>query len=180
MIARYKAGCEETTMQKRALQGSSAFLLLLAALLIAACAPVFPREVMDRVDHHLSFRDLQSNPDQFKGTWTMFGGEIIAVKNEQDGTSIEVLQKPLDSDGRPLDTDKSDGRFLIHTNQYLDAAVYQPGRPITIIGEVAGYKTMQIDEISYRYPLLDEKFIHLWKPSAGPHFFFGIGVSSHI
>ncbi len=167
-------------MYKSTMRGSSAFFILLAALLFTACAPVFPREAMDRIDQHLSFRNLQSNPDQFKGTWAMLGGNIIAVNNTQDGTSIEVLQKPLDSDGRPLDTDYSEGRFLIHTVQYLDSAVFLPGRPITIIGEVSGYKIMQIDEISYRYPLLEEKLIHLWKPSAGPQLFFGIGVSGHM
>jgi outer membrane lipoprotein len=135
---------------------------------------------MDRVDQHLSFRDLQSDPDRFKGTWAMLGGNIIAVKNKEDNTSIEVLQKPLDSDGRPLDTDYSEGRFLIHTVQYLDPAVYQPGRPITIIGEVSGHMIMDIDKMSYRYPLLDEKFIYLWKPSAHPQLFFGIGVSGHM
>jgi len=33
------------------------------------------------------------------------------------------------------------------------------GRPITIIGEIVGDKIMPIDEIMYRYPLLDEKLI---------------------
>ena len=110
----------------------------------------------------------------------MLGGEIIAVKNAVDGTSIEVLQKPLDNDGRPLETDISEGRFLIHTDQFLDSAVYQPGRPITVIGEIDGYKIMPIDEIMYRYPLLDEKFIQLWRLSPGPRFFFGIGLSGRV
>ncbi len=162
------------------MRGSSALFLLLAALPIAACAPVFPREAMDRVNRHLSFKDLQGNPDQFKGIWAMLGGDIIEVKNAQDGSSIEVLQKPLDSDGRPLETDNSEGRFLIHTERFLDSAVYLPGRQITVIGEVGGYEIMQIDEIMYRYPLLDEKFIHLWRPYAGPQFFFGVGVSGHM
>ncbi len=167
-------------MHQSTMRGSSAFFILLAALLFTACAPVFPREAMDRVDQHLSFKNLQRDPDQFKGTWAMLGGDIIAVENAQDGTSIEVLQKPLDSDGRPLDTDYSEGRFLIHAVQYLDPAVYHPGRPITVIGEVTGSRIMAIDKMSYRYPLLDEKFIYLWKPSAGPQLFFGIGVSGHM
>ena len=40
-------------------------------------------------DRHLSFSDLQSDPDLFKKTWAMLGGKIIAVRNAVDITSIE-------------------------------------------------------------------------------------------
>jgi hypothetical protein len=35
---------------------------------------------------------------------------------------------------------------------------------------------MPLDETMYQYPLLAAKALHLWKPSSGPHFFFGVGV----
>jgi len=135
---------------------------------------------MDRVDGHISFRELQSDPDRFKGVWVMLAGVIIAVRNAQEGTVINILQKPMDSDGRPLDTDASEGRFLVRTGQFLDSAIYHPGRLITVIGEVSGNEIRPIDEIRYRYPVLNEKFLHLWRPSSGPLFFFGVGASGHI
>jgi len=64
--------------------------------------------------------------------------------------------------------------------RFLDSAVYQPGRLIAIIGEIGGNKIRPIDEIMYRYPLLDEKFVYLRRPSAVPRFFFGIEVSGSV
>lgn len=154
--------------------------LCAVAALMAGCAPPFPREAMDKIDRRLTFRELAAAPDAHKGVWVLLGGAIISVKNTQEGTLLEILQKPVDSDGRPLDTDASEGRFLAVTDQYLDAAVYQPGRSIGVIGEVTGRQAMPLDEIMYTYPLLRVRALHLWKPYSGPRFFFGIGVSGRI
>jgi outer membrane lipoprotein len=81
-------------------------------------------ETLNRVDRHISFKELQADPEKFKGAWVMLGGVIIASKNTKEGTAIEILQKPVDNDGRPLDTDATEGRFLVQTDQFLDTAVY--------------------------------------------------------
>jgi outer membrane lipoprotein len=154
--------------------------LIAGVLSLYGCAPPFPREAMDRVDRRVSFRELLAAPDAHKGTWVMLAGVIISAKNSKEGTLIEILQKPEDSDGRPLDTDTSEGRFLVTTDQYLDSAVYHEGRLIGVIGEVAGQKTMPLDEIMYNYPLLNARAMHLWRPQSGPHFFFGIGISGRM
>jgi outer membrane lipoprotein len=155
-------------------------VILAAGLWAAGCAPTFPREVTDRIDRRVSFKELQGDPEKFKGTWVMLAGVIISSRNAKEGTLIEILHKPMDSDGRPLDTDETQGRFLVQSEEFLDSAVYHRGRVITVVGEVAGGKTMPIDETTYQYPLLTAKALHLWRPSTGPQFFFGIGVSHRI
>jgi outer membrane lipoprotein len=167
-------------MIERNLRLRGLVFLLVAGTWISGCAPVFPRELTDRVDRHVSYKELQSDPDKFKGTWLMLGGVIVSSKNIKEGTLIEVLQQPLDNDGRPLNTDRTEGRFLVQSDQFLDSAVYHPGRLITFVGEVIGRKAMLLDEITYQYPLLADKASHLWSPSTGPHFFFGIGVSGRM
>ncbi len=156
------------------------FRLLAAGAVIAGCAPVFPREALDRVDRRVAFKELQSDPDKFTGAWVMLAGVIIDSSIVKEGTHIEILQKPMDGDGRPLDTDATEGRFLVQTDQFLDPAIYRQGRLITVIGVVAGKESMPIDEIVYQYPLLNAKGLHLWRPSYGPRFFFGIGVSGRM
>jgi outer membrane lipoprotein len=157
-----------------------AVLLLAAGLWSAGCAPTFPRQVTDRVDRHVSFKELKADPGKFKDAWLMLGGVIVSSRNTKEGTYLEILQKPLESDGRPVDTDETEGRFLIQTEEYLDSAIYHRGKMITVVGEVAGQKTMPLDETTYQYPLLSAKALHLWAPSSGPHFFFGVSVFQRL
>ena len=167
-------------MIRQARQTAVLLFLLTAGALLAGCGPVFPKDALERVDRHVSFKELQADPEKFKGAWLMLAGVVISSKNTKEGAVIEVLQKPMDGDGRPLDTDMTEGRFLIQTDQFLDSTVYHGGRLITVIGEVVGQKTAPIDEIRYQYPLLNAKALHLWRPSTGPQFFFGVGVSGRM
>jgi len=148
----------------------------IAASVVAACAPPFSRELLDKIEKNVPFAALQKEPERFSGKLMMVGGTIVDTKNLKEGTQIEVLQKPLDGEGRPEPTDETGGRFLVVTQTYLDAAVFHRGRSVTIIGEVTGSKVQPLDEIAYRYPVLTAKELHLWSPYAGPRFSVGVGV----
>jgi outer membrane lipoprotein len=152
-------------------------LAAVAALLLAGgCAPPFSQAARDQVDRTITFNELRSEPDRYKGKWVMLAGVIIGARNTQEGTFIEVLQRPMDRSGEPLDTDATEGRFIISSVKFLDAAVYHGGRLITVIGEVAGVKVKPLGEIEYRYPVVEARELHLWDPGSGPHFMFGVGV----
>ena len=155
-------------------------VLLFAIFMTGGCAPPFPRDTLDKVNRNISFQELKRDPEQYKGARVMLGGMIIASKNAKGGTLIEILQKPLDTNGRPLETDMTEGRFLVQSTAFLDSAVYHQGRLITVIAEVIGRKELPLDEIIYPYPLLTVKDLHLWSPSTGPRFIFGIGVSHQL
>ena len=152
------------------------FCALFALLLTGACAPPFPQQMLARVYKNLSFKELQKNPDNHKGAWVMLGGMIVATRNTKEGAVIELLQKPLDSSGRPLQTDATEGRLLIVAEEFLDAAVYHAGRELSVIGEVSGQKVQPLGELEYHYPLVSAKSLHLWEPSAGSRVSFGIGI----
>ncbi len=154
----------------------------MAAGMVAACAPAFSQAALDRVDRTVSFKQLQADPDAFRGTWVMAGGIIIETRNTRDGTSVEVLERPLDRHGRPIDTDVSAGRFIIWSPGFLDPAVYPPGKPISVIGEVSGQEVRPLGEMHYRYPVLDAKELHAWEPHSSPRvsFGFGVGVYHHF
>ena len=152
-------------------------LPLVALLGVAGCAPPFAKETLGKVDRSISFRELQMAPDTFKGKWVMLAGVIIEARNTKEGTSIVVLQRPMDRRGRPYETDVTEGRFIITTDRFLDAAVYHRGRRIAVVAEVTGGKILPLGESEYQYPVMVAKELHLWEPSSGPQFFFGIGVS---
>jgi outer membrane lipoprotein len=54
----------------------------------------------------------------------MLGGNILSTRNLTEGMFLEVLQKPLDATDRPLNTDRSEGRFTALCEGYLDPAIY--------------------------------------------------------
>ncbi len=151
--------------------------LLVAVIGLSGCASPFAKETLEKVDQGISFRDLQRDPDTYKGRWVMLAGVIIETRNTMGGTSIEVLQKPMDRQGRPDETDATEGRFIIKTDRFLDAAVYHPGRRIAVIAEIAGGEILPLGETEYQYPAVVLKELHLWEPSYGPQFFFSVGVS---
>ncbi len=159
---------------------SPIIVFLFALFMTAGCAPPFPRETLDKVNRNVSFEELKKDPERFKGAWVMLGGMIVATKNTREGTLIEILQKPLDTRGKPLETDSTEGRFLVQSDVFLDSAVYHQGRMVTVVAEVLGRKELPLDEILYPYPLLIVKDLRLWGPSAGPRFFFGVGVSHRL
>lgn len=153
---------------------------LLALFVVVGCAPPFSKQLLERVDSTILFPALQEHPDTYKGKLVMIGGVIVESKNSREGTAIEILQKPLDGQGRPLQTDATGGRFIAVSDKFLDAAVYHAGRLITVIAEVAGSTTRPLGEIEYRYPVVTVKDLHLWEMSTGPRFNFGIGVFRQI
>ncbi len=155
------------------------FIILLAFTLaswVSGCAPPFSRQALDQVDRNITLAELQRDPDRYIGKWIMLGGVILGTKNTKEGSFIEVLQRPVGRRGRPVDTDTTEGRFLVASGQFLDSAVYHAGRQITVIGEAAGLKVQPLGEIPYRYPVVKSRELQMWEPSPGSQLHFGVGL----
>ena len=137
-------------------------IILISILFIVGCAPVISKPLRDQVDKNLTFRDVVKDPEAHKGSMVVWAGVIIEAKNTQEGTLIEILQKPADFLGAPEEADRTEGRFLALYNTYLDIAVYAKGREVTVGGKVQGKRIMPLGEIQYTYPLVVAKEIYLW------------------
>ncbi len=140
-------------------------------LLVSGCAPVISKELRTQVAREITFREVIQDPDVYKGKLVLLGGVIIGAKNLEEGTLIEVLQKPADRRGRPRDVDQSDGRFMALYEGFLDAAIYSEGREVTVAGEVKGKRVLPLGEIQYAYPLIAIKEIYLWPPKTKERFY---------
>ena len=139
------------------------FLPFLLLLLVPACAHVISKDIRANSDLSLTLKQVRANPDAYKGKSVVWGGEIIQVINEEDGTTeIEVYQELLNFRGEPQETSPSEGRFLVLANEFLDPYIYWEGRRITVAGELQGEKTEPLGEMYYRYPLIKSKQIYLW------------------
>ena len=139
------------------------FILVMVLGLLSGCAHAVSRGVLKQVDRKITFVALLKDPNAYKGKVVLLGGIIVNSINKQEGTLLEVYETALDRDGKPLNTDKSEGRFLALYQGYLDSEIYAKGRKVTIAGTVQGEKVQQLGEIQYHYPYLIVKEIRLWK-----------------
>ena len=128
----------------------------------SGCAPVISKQLRGQVAKELTLSEVLKAPEACKGKTVLWSGVIISSVNLKEGTMLEVLQKPADTRGKPKDVDESEGRFLALYPGYLDVAIYNGGRKVTVAGEVQGKKIQRLGEIDYTYPLISAKEIHLW------------------
>jgi outer membrane lipoprotein len=135
--------------------------ILLPFVLFSGCAPI-AKELRAQADRTLTFQQVFQNPEVYKGKIVIWGGEIIETNNQKDGTTlIVVLQRPLDWMEEPK-MKRSEGRFIILIERYVDPYVFRRGRRVTVAGEVLGRKVMRLGELEYPYPFLRSKQIYLW------------------
>jgi outer membrane lipoprotein len=139
------------------------FLMMLGlAAFIFSCAPL-SKEVMQQVDESLTYRVVQKDLQKYVGKTVLWGGVIIETKNKQGETTLQIRQTELDIEKRPKNLDSSAGRFMVRYAGFLDPAIYQAGREITVGGEVAGEEILPLGGIQYAYPVVLAKEIHLWE-----------------
>ena len=168
------------------------FVVLLLAPLLANCAHVISRDLRERADPSLAFREVFQNPEFFRDKWVVWGGEIIQTMNQKDGTTlVEVFQRPLGWRGEPSESLSSEGRFLVTFEKYLDPYVFRRGRKITVAGEVKGERVKPLGEMDYRYPAVLAREVYLWDeyyydpypypyyPWWGYPYWGGVGVFYH-
>ncbi len=156
-------------MKRTSLSLSIALLCLVAS---ACQKDVIPDRLEGRVDRDLRYSDIKNNAETYRGKLMLAGGKVLSAKRTQGGTLIEVLQIPLSEDLIPTgrDTD-SKGRFVIidRTNdQVSDPAVFEDEKKrVTVVGEVLGMTTVQIDDVQQQVPQFGRQASH------------GVGLGSH-
>ena len=149
-------------------------------LLLAGCAHVISKEVLQEVDTSVSFVQVSKDPEAYRGKTVLFGGDVIETQNLSDKTLVVVLQRPLGSRGEPSAEDVSEGRFIIQTPGFLDPATYSPGRKLTVAGTIVGKEMRPLGEIEYTYPIIEKRELYLWPEeeaaSDEPAVRFGVGI----
>lgn len=151
--------------------------VLLVLALISACAPAISKQYREQADQSLSFPVLAADPDAYKEKKVILGGVIAQTTTRTGETELEIVQKPLDSANMPETTDRSEGRFLVIVDRFLDPLIYKKDRKITVAGEVVGSEVRKLANLDYRYPVIKSQEIKLWpETKSRVPVFLGIGV----
>jgi len=151
-------------MKRASLSLSIALLCFIAG----ACQSkdVIPDRLEGRVDRDLRYSDIKGHPDDYRGKLMLAGGKVLSAKRTQEGTRLEVLQIPLSEDLMPISQDtESKGRFVVidRGDQVSDPAVFNDEKKrVTVVGEVLGTTTIQIDEVQQQVPELKMKHVTVW------------------
>ena len=141
-------------------------ILSLSAMGCSSSPVGIPVALEPQIDKNLTFQEVLTSPESYKGHFILLGGEIIKAKRLKDGTQIELLQLPLTTDQKPTtDLRQSQGRVLVLRQEFLDPATLTPGTLVTFVGEVSGAIIEKMDEVDYRYPTLTAKHWHVWSPA---------------
>ena len=137
-------------------------MLCLLAASLAACGPM-PQEIRREAASSPPFVEIQKDPDKFKGTVVIWGGLVIEMANLKESTELKVMRTALDLEERPTDLDRSEGRFIIVVDRFLDPNIFKRGREVTVGGEIIGQKIRAIGEINYIYPVVRAKELKIWE-----------------
>ena len=139
--------------------------ILLTMLLLSGCAHVMSEANLKAVDQSVRYSDLSVKPETFAGKTVLAGGIIAGVRGSEDAIMLEVVQLELFKNGVPNEDSRSGGRFLAISTELIDPVVYQPGKLVTIIGEVKGKKVQKLESVDYPYPLIAVRELRLFRPS---------------
>ena len=160
---------------KRAISGLDRFRLLsgtvglvgLVAGLVGACG-VMSHRTMVEAEPAIPFPLLAARADDFEGRLVIVGGYVLEVRNRNAQTLLVVLQAPLDGGQEPLDADRSEGRFMVRHDRFLDPEVFTKGRKVTVGGIVQGLTREAIGDDLYPYLTLESREIFLWEKETYP------------
>ena len=141
--------------------------MLLIAMAAVGCRHTISAPVRQQAKPPIPFSKLRQNPDAFMGRTVIVGGDVLSTRNTVQQTFVEVLQKPLDTLEVPLLTDQTEGRFMARCDAYLEPALYDKGRQVTVAGRVLGSYSGKVGDATYVYPLISCLEIHLWPKLTG-------------
>ncbi|MAD45878.1 MAG: hypothetical protein CMI02_06965 [Oceanospirillaceae bacterium] len=132
-------------------------------LLLTGCASLPDDVAVEQPDNLPAYSDVKTDPGQYQGREAVFGGNIVRVINQADVTTVEVLQLPLYSSGRPQpDTSRSLGRFRVTFDTFLDPEIFTKGRQLTVRGVISGVTRATIGEHPYDFPQIEGNGLYLW------------------
>ena len=101
----------------------------------------------------------QGKVQQCTARWS---GVIAKVENNASNTRLEVVYFPGNESGRPKVSDQTEGRFVAYINGFVDPMVYQQGKSVTVLGQLAPAETGLVDKFEYIYPVIQQAVVYLW------------------
>ncbi len=133
---------------------------LLPALMLGACATQPPVELATGTFTDIT--PLAAQTRNLTGSRVRWGGTVASVSPKKNETCFQLVGHSLNSDARPKEEDKSDGRFMACASGFYDPAIFTVGREVTVVGILQTPIVGKIGDYDYRFPLVSVEAIYLW------------------
>lgn len=135
--------------------------LIVFSILLSACSSL-PPAIEDAPLYDLSYKEASQNTAKFREAAIRWGGVIVEVDNEQNFSLMQVLYYPLNSYGRPMLDQPSEGRFVVKTSEFLESTIYTKNSEITVAGQLKGDIERTIGKKVMHLPLVSSSVMHIW------------------
>ena len=135
--------------------------------------------MLETVSRGVSFRDVQRQPQAYRGQTLALGGIVMQLEAIPEGVLVAVREFPLDGEARhrPATDQPSRGYFLLRILRAERPDGLRAGAEITVVGEVIGSGSLPVAGGGEEVPLLVERHLRVWGPPWWPRFQIGIGGS---
>lgn len=137
-------------------------IVLTSILLLGACSSIPDTLQTPENTRLVNYQDVvtQNVSENAQARW---GGVIANVKNNADGSVIEIVHYPLRASGRPNLRAESIGRFKAFVDGFIDPLVFKQERVVSVLGTVGEPVSDIIQEQPYVYPSIQVSGYHLWE-----------------
>jgi outer membrane lipoprotein len=139
-------------------------LVFMLIILLSACATSnnVPPSIQSPPANNLVLRLVILNTDNFIGQQVRWGGKIINVSSDNGHSTMEIEHFPLNRYGSPLINLRSQGTFIVQSDQFFDPDLYQQGLLITFSGTIKSEITRTVNRKEYFLPIITSNDFHLW------------------
>lgn len=136
--------------------------------LLAGCATM-PQELAGNHFAAVTPNDAQHSV----GSRVRWGGTIAKVSMMRGKSCFEVVSHRLDASARPIEDDRTDGRFIACAPSFYDPMVYAAGREVTFVGMLEAPSLGKVGEYEYLFPHLAASSVYLWpkRPPPMPYYY---------
>ena len=113
----------------------------------------------------LQLVEVAVNPQLHTGATVRWGGNVIQVDHDSAGNAlIQVIERRLDTDGRPIEGSTSDGRFMISATADVDPRFYSRDRLLTVAGTINGGVSANVGDTALTMPVVQVSEFMVWEP----------------
>lgn len=137
-------------------------LVVSVAALISGCNSMPDRLAVPEQVSLLPFSDTVEVKSVVEGQQARWGGRIAQIENRSDSTVLEIVHFSLNGSGRPIESDKTLGRFRVYVDGFIDPDIYKPGRLVTVLGHVGEREQGRIGSYRFQVVTLLSKEVYLW------------------